>query len=379
MKKKIMFGATTLLLTAFLFYGNVQAVKAEDTNDTGFITDNSLAGMSLIMTEYYDERLSETGISIRNVTTPIYVNGQRLSPVNDISLFDSLGISNAQDYVNVREKANTDSEIVGKLHNGAVATILESGKEWTKISSGSVTGYVKTEYLSMGDDAQTIADKTLDKIATVTCITLNIRSGPSVDNSILAQIGLGDELEVVEEQEDWVKVKYGNYDEAYVSKDYVELNYEFTYAVSKEEEEQIALKNSYNINHMIWPLPSDHNIYSYYGYRTPPTSGASSFHRGLDIGGSYGSNIVAALSGTVITASYNRSSGYYVEISHGNGVVTRYQHSSKLLVSPGQKVMQGDVIALVGSTGISTGPHLHFSLVINGSNVDPYPYLRAVH
>lgn len=126
---------------------------------------------------------------------------------------------------------------------------------------------------------------------------------------------------------------------------------------------------------MIWPLPGDGRIYSRFGYRVAPTAGASTYHRGVDIGGEQGASIVAVLAGTVVKSSYSVSGGNYVEIDHGNGVVTRYLHCSKLLVSEGDQVKQGQVVALVGSTGISTGPHLHFTLILNGAYVDPLLYI----
>ena len=129
-------------------------------------------------------------------------------------------------------------------------------------------------------------------------------------------------------------------------------------------------------NYMIWPLPGDGRIYAYFGYRKAPTAGASTYHQGLDIGGEYGASIVAALAGTVIEASYSASRGNYVAINHGNGIITYYMHCSKLLVSVGDYVKQGSVVALVGSTGISTGPHLHFSVKVNGTNVDPLIYVK---
>lgn len=379
MYKKHLIRTATILLAALLFNVASKDVKAEETNVERCLTDNSLAGMSLIMNKYYDERLSETGISVSNATTPVYVDGVLIDAVHIPLEFSNLGVSKVSDYVNIRSEASTDSEVVGKLYSNAVATILSNDGEWAKITSGTVDGYIKSEYLSTGEEAVAIANQNFKKYATPTTMTLNIRSGPGTDYSIIAQVPMEEELEIISEGDQWIKVAYGNQSEAYVSKDYVDINYEFNYAVSKEEEEEIARKNSYDINNMIWPLPSDHTIYTYYGYRTPPTAGASTFHKGLDIGGPYGANIVTALSGTVTKTSYNSTSGYYVEVSHGNGVVTRYLHCSKILVSVGQTVMQGDTIALVGSTGVSTGPHLHFSVVINGENVDPYPYLKAVH
>lgn len=117
-----------------------------------------------------------------------------------------------------------------------------------------------------------------------------------------------------------------------------------------------------------WPLRGPIN--SPYGYRS------GSYHSGLDIGGSTGRSYSAAASGKVVTAGWAGGYGYMILIDHGNGVMTRYAHSSKLLVSVGQQVNQGQSIGLVGSTGHSTGPHLHFELIIEGSTVNPSSYLR---
>lgn len=125
----------------------------------------------------------------------------------------------------------------------------------------------------------------------------------------------------------------------------------------------------------IWPCPASSRITSGFGERESPTAGASSNHKGIDIGASTGSNIVAAAGGTVTIATYSYSAGNYVMINHGGGVSTVYMHCSKLLVSVGDTVKQGDVIAKVGSTGYSTGPHLHFGIRQNGSYVNPLQYV----
>lgn len=125
----------------------------------------------------------------------------------------------------------------------------------------------------------------------------------------------------------------------------------------------------------IWPCPSSSRITSGFGGRSSPTEGASSNHKGIDIGASTGSNILAAASGTVTISTYSASAGNYVMISHGGGVSTVYMHCSSRLVSAGDKVSQGDVIAKVGSTGYSTGPHLHFEIRNNGSYVNPSKYV----
>lgn len=127
--------------------------------------------------------------------------------------------------------------------------------------------------------------------------------------------------------------------------------------------------------HFIWPCPSSGRITSEFGARTSPTEGASSNHKGLDIGAPTGTDIVAAASGTVVVSTYSYSAGNYVMVNHGGGVYTVYMHASKLLVSVGDTVKSGQVIAKVGSTGYSTGPHLHFGIRVNGTYVNPRKYV----
>ena len=125
----------------------------------------------------------------------------------------------------------------------------------------------------------------------------------------------------------------------------------------------------------IWPCPSSSRITSAFGGRESPTEGASSNHQGIDIGASTGSDIIAAADGVVTIATYSASAGNYVMLSHGGGVSTVYMHCSSLNVSEGQSVTQGQVIAKVGSTGYSTGPHLHFGIRSGGSYVNPSNYV----
>lgn len=125
----------------------------------------------------------------------------------------------------------------------------------------------------------------------------------------------------------------------------------------------------------IWPCPSSSRITSGFGDRDSPTEGASTNHKGIDVSASTGSGIVAAASGTVTISTYSYSAGNYIMIHHGGGVYTVYMHCSELLVSAGQEVSQGQVIAKVGSTGYSTGPHLHFGIRVDGSYVNPAKYV----
>ena len=124
-----------------------------------------------------------------------------------------------------------------------------------------------------------------------------------------------------------------------------------------------------------WPCPASGRITSGFGKRKSPTAGASSNHKGIDISASTGSSIVAAAGGTVSIATYSYSAGNYVVVNHGNGLSTVYMHCSQLLVSAGDTVKAGQTIAKVGSTGYSTGSHLHFAVRKNGSYVNPSSYV----
>ncbi|MEG1576252.1 MAG: peptidoglycan DD-metalloendopeptidase family protein [Clostridium sp.] len=124
-----------------------------------------------------------------------------------------------------------------------------------------------------------------------------------------------------------------------------------------------------------WPCPSSGRISSGFGARSAPTEGASSNHQGIDISAPTGSSIIAAADGTVTIATYSYSAGNYIMVNHGGGVSTVYMHCSQLLVSPGATVKQGQTIGKVGSTGYSTGPHLHFGVRLNGSYLNPTKYV----
>ncbi len=116
-------------------------------------------------------------------------------------------------------------------------------------------------------------------------------------------------------------------------------------------------------------------VTSEFGGRIDPITGVRDGHTGMDLAVPTGTPVRAALPGTVITAKYHYSYGYYVMIDHGNGLSTLYAHNSQLLVRVGQTVQTGDVVSLSGSTGRSTGPHLHFEVRVNGQRTNPRSYL----
>ncbi|HEX7026750.1 MAG TPA: M23 family metallopeptidase, partial [Gammaproteobacteria bacterium] len=118
-------------------------------------------------------------------------------------------------------------------------------------------------------------------------------------------------------------------------------------------------------------------VSSYYGYRNNPFDGGREFHKGIDIAGKEGTEIIAVAGGVVTWSDRRWGYGNLVEVNHGNGYVTRYAHCSKLLVKEGEAVKKGQVIALMGSTGRSTGPHVHFEVLQEGKQVNPLDFIYA--
>lgn len=149
-------------------------------------------------------------------------------------------------------------------------------------------------------------------------------------------------------------------------------------AIAEEKRKLLAESGSviiYDGGQFKFPLASYTRISSEYGNRIHPTLGVQKFHNGVDFAAPTGTAIYAAYDGKVVAAAYSSSMGNYVMIDHGSGLYTIYMHASKLYVSAGAVVVRGETIAAVGSTGRSTGPHLHFSVRLNGAYTSPWNYL----
>lgn len=145
----------------------------------------------------------------------------------------------------------------------------------------------------------------------------------------------------------------------------------------KEELVKMALKGENPPSNATWIEPvSGYTISSPFGNRKSPTAGASSNHKGVDMACPSGTPIYATRAGTVTVASYQAGgAGYYVSINHGDGFASIYMHMTRYVVSKGQSVAQGELIGYVGSTGVATGPHLHFGVSYGGTYVNPMAYL----
>lgn len=174
-------------------------------------------------------------------TEELEIPGENVAVKEEVPAeFVNLVIAQVNDYVNVRAEANTEAEIVGKLYDKSVGTLVEEKDGWYQITSGNVTGYVKAEFCVTGEDAIALAEEVGTKIATVNTTTLKVRSEANIESSVLGLVPLGEELVVVKEEEPvegWVKISIEE-GEGYVSTEYVSLRTDFVKAESREEEAQ---------------------------------------------------------------------------------------------------------------------------------------------
>lgn len=143
-------------------------------------------------------------------------------------------------------------------------------------------------------------------------------------------------------------------------------------------EQDAELRGVYSDSQFIWPVPSCTLLTSPYGYRIHPILDYERLHAGLDIGAKFGEEIIAADGGTVLIAEYSDSYGNFVLIDHGDRYSTAYGHMSEIAVEAGQEVKQGELIGYIGSTGWSTGPHLHFEIRLDGERIDPEEFFSGL-
>lgn len=181
-----------------------------------------VAGIDVILSNYYS---NTTNSEIKEL----------LEPIN--STYDSIGIAQVNNYINIRSKSSEKSKIVGKLYENSAATILDKDGEWYKIKSGTVTGYVKSEYLVTGEEVESLAKKVGKRYAIVTTTTLKVREKASLDAPVETLVPDGEELMVKKEMDDWVKVSIDSDIVGYVSSEYVKIKTVFKEAESLEEEQ----------------------------------------------------------------------------------------------------------------------------------------------
>lgn len=207
-----------------------------------------IAGIGVILNEYYESKLNsyepnnEVAYPFSNSVTKLeaqpitkLITQAATNPVE--SVYKDIAIAQVPYYVNIRSKANEEGDIRGKLYNDSAATILEKKGDWYKVKSGSVTGYLHSDYVVTGKKVEELAKSIGKRIAVVTTATLKVREKASLDSAVLTLVPVEEELIVKKESDNWVKVAIDSDIVGYVSKEYVEIKTIFSKAISIEEEQ----------------------------------------------------------------------------------------------------------------------------------------------
>lgn len=227
MKNTMIAAAATAMLLGF----------GTDTKAADAYRDTAVAGIDAAIDQYVTTQNTVASEAEAADTTEASTTEAAPESTARYPQFENKLMANVSDYMNIRAEADANSEAVGKLPHGAVAEVLEQGDTWTKIQSGSVTGYVKNEFVVFGDDAGEYAESNCDKIATVTTTTLKVREEATADSTCLTMIPEGEEYEVIETSEGWTKLLISEEFTGYVSNEFIDIEFDLGTAISKEEEE----------------------------------------------------------------------------------------------------------------------------------------------
>ena len=217
-------------------------------NDAATVSGNdAVTGAAAFSTRALEEGMTlndlpaltiASGVSFAEVQDPEAISFA-VAPDEEESEYANLAIAQVTDYVNVRSLPSTDGEIVGKIYNGSVAQVLATAgdnDDWFQIISGDVEGFIKAEYFLYGEEAEAVIDRYVTYYATVLADRLNVREEQSADSRRIGYIDNGENVKVVEDCGDWLKVQYTDSKQGYVSAEYVSVHEEFVYAKSIEEE-----------------------------------------------------------------------------------------------------------------------------------------------
>jgi cell wall-associated NlpC family hydrolase len=212
----------------------VAGVVGLSSTDTASVASNSystLAGVSLTVANILSDATADQGSTVTANDTNVVEQNEAKSE------YEGVAIAQVDNYVNIRDSASEEGEIVGKLYNNSAATVLATEGDWYQITSGNCTGYVKCEFVVVGDEE--LAKSVSTRLATVTTQTLYVREEATTESSVLGMVPEGDDLVVIDESmadTGWVQVSLQDY-EGYVSTEFVTLSTKYTVAESKEEEE----------------------------------------------------------------------------------------------------------------------------------------------
>lgn len=353
-------------------YANLENDAALDEQTGALIC--SKAGMSEAIEGYgayialADEAAGSASIDALDMALKFVPKGSVLEG------YTNLGVSKVTTYLNVRNGVGTDNEIIGKMPGGSACEILEEQDGWYHIRSGEVEGYVDKQYILTGYEANAEAMALTNNVLRVNAENLNIRSEATTDSSIVTKVDTGDILEIIDEAEEWYHIRF-NGEEGYVKAEYV-VNLSTLPTAEKilsmeENAGEVVGSGTY-----IWPLSGYSRLSSSFSTRSNPFGGKSTeFHNGIDIPAPSGTSIMAVSGGRVAWSSYSSSAGNWIGIDHGNGIHSIYMHMSSRIAQEGDYVEAGQVIGLVGSTGRSTGAHLHLSICVDETYVNPLDYV----
>lgn len=197
------------------------------------------------------------------------------------------------------------------------------------------------------------------------------------DKKIAANFGLTKKYKITRKFSDQIKKSFE------LSNEYASFDFKYrkikgftsSLETSIHELDQYLLNKDSVLRSTPTILPANGWITSYFGHRISPTAGVKKMHEGLDVGADYGAPISAPADGVVTFAGNKAGFGLFVQIDHGYGIETIFAHSQKIIIKNGSQVKRGDLIARVGSTGASTGPHLHYEVRVNGIAVDPLYFI----
>lgn len=227
---KAMVGVMAATLT-FSYLG----IAAEAADSSSSVLMSGGVGFVLAQGNKLENRSTNSSVQLESMAEAADLGEIKNEELTEEDFFRNLVIAQVKSRVNIRSLPSEDGEILGKLSNNSVGTYISEENGWYKITSGSVTGYVKAEYCVTGDDAVEIAKQVGKRMATVTTQTLFVRKEPSLEAPILSMVPEAEELLVLDEVEGWVQVDVEE-GTGWISTDYVDLHSEFVYAESKEEE-----------------------------------------------------------------------------------------------------------------------------------------------
>lgn len=336
-------GAAGVLVISSAVYGNnkkndsstsaAARVIEKNTDQEAALSDTEIlmtAGVaSMTATALADEDAAAT---VSDTDVDLVTQAQDAASVYG---YTNLGIAVVDSgNLNVRQAPGTDAELVGKLPNHAACEVLGVDGEWTQIQSGEVTGYVKSEYLVTGEEAVALAEEVKETVAKVTTTTLYVREEPNTDCSIVTSMPMGEELEVIEQLDGWIKVAIDS-DEGYVSADYVEVNTELPTAMTMTEVRYGQGVSDVRVDLVSYACQFVGNPYVWGG--TSLTKGADCSGFVLSVFANYGvslphSSVAQSNSGTKISSSEAQPGDLFF---YGNG--SRINHVA-IYIGNGQVV-----------------------------------------